>query len=405
MFNVLSRLADMKLPPIGRLFSWGPILILSIMGFLTYMVFYFVEMWWVPSQSVGGMVHITVYCITTLSSLCWFLTASFTGPGRVPRGWTPPNEAAVEYLQYCNTCKAYKAPRSLHCKKCGFCVKKLDHHCPWINICVGHDNHLYFAIFLTFTLLACFQAAIVVTTCLYHAINRGWYIQQGLQPVISLSSSRLMLTMFATGLAVGAVVAAVFLLHGQLTGFIKNFTEIEGWVLEKAKYRRRAAGLPAFVYPYDMGWKENLKLLLARDFDGLWWPVRKGCSPKEMMDEQKAQKKDRESRFFVCNVSDEYDGARVPLAAYPRAALAPPLSLAPRLPLRLGDCVRVLVDGPQWMFGVKLTTEGQETGKRGWFPRAAVYTEEDLEDAQIDAQTDTQTHTITNALTVKTKSA
>ncbi|CAH2211539.1 jg4276 [Pararge aegeria aegeria] len=68
-----------------------------------------------------------------------------------------------------------------------------------------------------------------------------------------------------------------------ITGFIKNYTEVEGWVLQKAKYRRRAAGLPAFVYPYDLGWRENIKLLLAKDFDGLWWPVRKGCSPKEMM--------------------------------------------------------------------------------------------------------------------------
>ncbi|CAH2243678.1 palmitoyltransferase ZDHHC6-like isoform X2 [Pararge aegeria] len=389
MIKVFSRLSDMKLPPIGRLLSWGPLTILSIMSFLTYMVFYFAEMWWVPTESVGGMIHISVYCLMTAGSLYWFFTASFTGPGCVPKGWTPPNDAAFDYLSYCNTCKAYKAPRSLHCKKCGFCVKKLDHHCPWINICVGHDNHLYFAIFLMFTLLGCFQAAIVLTICLYHAINRNWYIHEGQEPVINLSSSSLMLAMFATGLAIGAVVAAVFLLHGQITGFIKNYTEVEGWVLQKAKYRRRAAGLPAFVYPYDLGWRENIKLLLAKDFDGLWWPVRKGCSPKEMMDEQKAQKQDRENRHFVCNVSDEYNGSCVPVTTYTRASLTPPLNLAPRIPLCVGETVRVFIDGPQWLFGVKLTADGKESGRRGYFPRAAVYTDADLDEAQINT---TNTH-------------
>lgn len=40
------------------------------------------------------------------------------------------------YLQYCSVCEGYKAPRSHHCRKCGRCVMKMDHHCPWLN-CVS----------------------------------------------------------------------------------------------------------------------------------------------------------------------------------------------------------------------------------------------------------------------------
>ena len=28
------------------------------------------------------------------------------------------------------------------------CVQKMDHHCPWINNCVGHFNHGHFSTFL-----------------------------------------------------------------------------------------------------------------------------------------------------------------------------------------------------------------------------------------------------------------
>ncbi|XP_030422487.1 palmitoyltransferase ZDHHC21 isoform X4 [Gopherus evgoodei] len=34
--------------------------------------------------------------------------------------------------------------RSHHCRRCGHCVRRMDHHCPWINNCVGEDNHWLF---------------------------------------------------------------------------------------------------------------------------------------------------------------------------------------------------------------------------------------------------------------------
>jgi palmitoyltransferase len=31
----------------------------------------------------------------------------------------------------------------------------MDHHCPWINGCIGHFNHRYFFLYMTYTVLGC----------------------------------------------------------------------------------------------------------------------------------------------------------------------------------------------------------------------------------------------------------
>lgn len=52
----------------------------------------------------------------------------------------------------CRDCKLIKPLRTHHCTICGACVMKMDHHCPWINNCVGQNNQRYFLLFLLFLL-------------------------------------------------------------------------------------------------------------------------------------------------------------------------------------------------------------------------------------------------------------
>ncbi|CAG98672.1 palmitoyltransferase SWF1 [Kluyveromyces lactis] len=48
----------------------------------------------------------------------------------------------------CQTCKTIKVPRSKHCPICERCIPLHDHHCIWINNCVGYGNYEYFYSFL-----------------------------------------------------------------------------------------------------------------------------------------------------------------------------------------------------------------------------------------------------------------
>ncbi|KAG5645126.1 hypothetical protein DXG03_006843 [Asterophora parasitica] len=81
----------------------------------------------------------------------------------------PREKAPVDYIsrkpplspvllperRYCELDGIVKPYRTHHCRSCGTCVLKYDHHCPWIGQCVGARNQKFF---LNFT-----QAASVFT--------------------------------------------------------------------------------------------------------------------------------------------------------------------------------------------------------------------------------------------------
>ena len=48
----------------------------------------------------------------------------------------------------CSDCEIVRTDRSRHCSICNRCVERFDHHCPWINNCVGVGNHGVFLSFL-----------------------------------------------------------------------------------------------------------------------------------------------------------------------------------------------------------------------------------------------------------------
>lgn len=50
-----------------------------------------------------------------------------------------------EMDSYCRYCEGPTAASSKHCFDCNKCVPHFDHHCPWLNTCIGGNNYRTFA--------------------------------------------------------------------------------------------------------------------------------------------------------------------------------------------------------------------------------------------------------------------
>ncbi|GMT27509.1 hypothetical protein PFISCL1PPCAC_18806, partial [Pristionchus fissidentatus] len=54
----------------------------------------------------------------------------------------PPKRGHIIQQGKCTLCEVQVSePESKHCKRCNKCCEKFDHHCVWLNTCIGGRNY------------------------------------------------------------------------------------------------------------------------------------------------------------------------------------------------------------------------------------------------------------------------
>jgi len=118
-----------------------------------------------------------------------------------------PQQPQQRSLRLCRRCKAFKPQRAHHCSVCGRCIIKMDHHCPWVNNCVGIGNHKYFLLFVFYTFLSCIYAISLIVfrfmTCMGRHNEKGRHIScldrpSDLLPILGLLIESLLFGMFTS---------------------------------------------------------------------------------------------------------------------------------------------------------------------------------------------------------------
>ncbi|XP_014385796.1 PREDICTED: palmitoyltransferase ZDHHC3 isoform X1 [Myotis brandtii] len=135
----------------------------------------------IPSRDyVYSIINGILFNLLAFLALASHCRAMLTDPGAVPKG--NATKEFIESLQLkpgqvvykCPKCCSIKPDRAHHCSVCKRCIRKMDHHCPWVNNCVGENNQKYFVLFTMYIALISLHALIMVGFHFLHCFEEDW---------------------------------------------------------------------------------------------------------------------------------------------------------------------------------------------------------------------------------------
>nr|KAF6336025.1 zinc finger DHHC-type palmitoyltransferase 3 [Pipistrellus kuhlii] len=140
----------------------------------------------IPSRDyVYSIINGILFNLLAFLALASHCRAMLTDPGAVPKG--NATKEFIESLQLkpgqvvykCPKCCSIKPDRAHHCSVCKRCIRKMDHHCPWVNNCVGENNQKYFVLFTMYIALISLHALIMVGFHFLHCFEEDWTSECG----------------------------------------------------------------------------------------------------------------------------------------------------------------------------------------------------------------------------------
>ncbi|KAG7549446.1 Palmitoyltransferase DHHC domain [Arabidopsis thaliana x Arabidopsis arenosa] len=240
-----------------RFFSIPVLSVILVMGFVYYVtLFVFIDDW-VGLQSSAGKLNALLFSF--LASLCLFSLSIcvLVDPGRVPASYAPDvedsswsNSNATE-TRKCDKYFAYKPLRTHHCRVCRRCVLKMDHHCLWINNCVGYANYKAFFILVFYATVASIYSTVLLVCCAFK--NGDSYAGN-----VPLKTFIISCGIFMIGLSI--TLGTLLCWHIYLIAH--NMTTIEHYDSKRASWLARKSG-QSFRHQFDIGVYKNITSVLG----------------------------------------------------------------------------------------------------------------------------------------------
>ncbi|OWZ04787.1 Palmitoyltransferase [Phytophthora megakarya] len=165
------------------------------------------------------------------------------------RGQHPNAENGISY---CRKCRHFRPLRAHHCSVCDRCIAHLDHHCPWVNNCIGRDNYRYFFSFLVWLAMGCYYAAYMSYWAAYTELSREQYARMLVLAEVrslNISASNALQFAFATSVATGLAVSILVTWHIILIATAQTSVELQ--INRHPRNRRLHGG--KVVSPYSTG--------------------------------------------------------------------------------------------------------------------------------------------------------
>uniref|UniRef100_A0A3P8WVU9 Palmitoyltransferase n=1 Tax=Cynoglossus semilaevis TaxID=244447 RepID=A0A3P8WVU9_CYNSE len=172
--------------------------------------------------------------------------------------YTRTNSGAI---RFCDRCQLLKPDRCHHCSVCDKCILKMDHHCPWVNNCVGFSNYKYFMLFLAYSLLYC----LFIT-----ATDLQYFIKFWTNGLPDTQAKFHILFLFFSASMFSVSLASLFIYHC--------------WLVCKNRSTLEAVRAPVFRHGTD---KNGFSLGISKNFRQVfgdevkYWPVPVFSSPQD----------------------------------------------------------------------------------------------------------------------------
>lgn len=253
-------------------------------------------------------VHVALTAFFEIQIFYNYFATAFTPPGSPPLNMEYGTLAAaadgrLKDFSLCRRCNTPRPPRAHHCSVCGTCAYDLDHHCIFVNNCVGYGNRRTFLLFVVYATAGCLYAftalscafwlnspyfyKIAFPKCMPFKVQKslarmlGVFVPNSKRNVFMETGSILQCFAIIDGVALILLVLASFLviiLVGSLLVFQLRLIMMDGTQLEMMKGNVLPVCAPTMRECCTIA-LQNARKILGSPITWLW--LRRGPLPEE----------------------------------------------------------------------------------------------------------------------------